>query len=1089
MPLTRPNDLVAFDMDGDGDNDLATANFQGGSVSLLRNDGVGGFLVSGTVAVGAQPVSLAAGDLDADGDADLVVALYTLPGSLALLRNQGGGSFVVAGSVTGVNRPADVVIGAFAAGAALDIAVANQGATACSGTVTVHPGLGGLTFGAPTPYAVGCTPWQITAAQLDNANGVDLATTNDQSATVSILASNSGGTFQPAVSVAVPTVPNGIAARDMDLDGRVDLVVGNRGGPTVAVLWNNGALSFTAASFTAGFAPTAVAGNTLGCDGLPDIVVANDNTAATATVTVLEGLGARTFAAGVTFTVGGDPRAIVVASLDNSPHLDLATANTNQSSVSILRANSAGSGPTITQQPPTTWTNCNGVWITISVVATGSGSLSYQWFKNAAPISGATASTLTVPAPGPGDSGAYTCQVTDSCGTVTSNACQVLVGGAPTITQQPVGATVCANTTATLTVAATSLTQFPITDYRWFKIGTGFLAEGAPYTGTHLPTLTINPTSAATAGQYLVWVHNACNFVQSSTVTLNVNPVTAIPTWPANQTVCEGSPLTLTFTAVGGTPLDVEWRNPQGGVPSISTTLNLAAATLADSGTWRCVAASPCGGLVEQTFVLTVIPRADPISAAVVPPTVCAGAGGTITLTATGGGGQDLRWYSGSCGGTFVGTGTPLTIPAPTGDTLYFARWESSSCTPTNCVSTSVTVLSVPPNDACANPLSAVLGTNAYVTTCATDSAPTGCTIKMGVFHAFTLPACGTLIVSTSGASLGYTPAFSIYRDGCNGELLACSSAGTATISAEAGAQLLIHTGSLDGSSGSGSLDLAFLALTPITNDEATAAELIPVGTPSSTLPFDSTCATDSVASGCLVKKDVWFRYDALTCNDVTLTVVGAAFPPAIAVYDGADCSSASLTACGTSPLAFQAQSGHAYNVRVGSSLALGGPASLVVSSTPCGGCSSCPPNTTPERIQVYTFTGPANGTSWSWSISSSVFCGLTQLHTPGVATGTACDVAARFADSINLAGCGTGRLYAVPGCILGTGGNPDRGTLTIHMGGNQPFTLRTGPDCQAPNCTLSIFGGCTVNPFVIEIPLANQDCNQNGVDDVVDVA
>lgn len=64
---------------------------------------------------------------------------------------------------------------------------------------------------------------------------------------------------------------------------------------------------------------------------------------------------------------------------------------------------------------------------------------------------------------------------------------------------------------------------------------------------------------------------------------------------------------------------------------------------------------------------------------------------GNISLSATGGAGRTLRWFTGSCGGTDIGTGTPLSIPSPTTTTTYYARWENS-CGNTSCLSTMVTV-------------------------------------------------------------------------------------------------------------------------------------------------------------------------------------------------------------------------------------------------------------------------------------------------------------------------------------------------------------------------------------------------------------
>ena len=72
----------------------------------------------------------------------------------------------------------------------------------------------------------------------------------------------------------------------------------------------------------------------------------------------------------------------------------------------------------------------------------------------------------------------------------------------------------------------------------------------------------------------------------------------------------------------------------------------------------------------------------------------CADAGGNISLSATGGSGTTIRWFTGSCGGNSIGTGTPLSIPAPTSTTTYYARWENN-CSVSSCASVTVQVYSI----------------------------------------------------------------------------------------------------------------------------------------------------------------------------------------------------------------------------------------------------------------------------------------------------------------------------------------------------------------------------------------------------------
>jgi Zn-dependent metalloprotease len=89
------------------------------------------------------------------------------------------------------------------------------------------------------------------------------------------------------------------------------------------------------------------------------------------------------------------------------------------------------SAPAITSQPASQ-TVTAGQTATFSVTATG-GSLSYQWKKNGTAISGATAASYTTPATTTADSGSsFTVTVSNSAGSVTSNAATLTVNPAST---------------------------------------------------------------------------------------------------------------------------------------------------------------------------------------------------------------------------------------------------------------------------------------------------------------------------------------------------------------------------------------------------------------------------------------------------------------------------------------------------------------------------------------------------------------------------------------------------------------------------------------------------------------------------------
>ena len=89
--------VVVGDLDGDGDMDVAVSNAGGGdlndnSVVVFLNEGDSTFATPSAFPVGRTPRSLAIGDLDGDGNLDLVTGSRR-DGTLSVLLNNGNGGF------------------------------------------------------------------------------------------------------------------------------------------------------------------------------------------------------------------------------------------------------------------------------------------------------------------------------------------------------------------------------------------------------------------------------------------------------------------------------------------------------------------------------------------------------------------------------------------------------------------------------------------------------------------------------------------------------------------------------------------------------------------------------------------------------------------------------------------------------------------------------------------------------------------------------------------------------------------------------------------------------------------------------------
>jgi Immunoglobulin domain len=177
--------------------------------------------------------------------------------------------------------------------------------------------------------------------------------------------------------------------------------------------------------------------------------------------------------------------------------------------------------PSITVQPADEAVNL-GQSATFSVNATGSAPLTYQWRKNGANISGATATTYSTPNTTAADNGtSFDVVVANPAGSVASAVAKLTVNGAPvapTITTQPASVGVTAGQTATFSVVAAGTA--PLT-YQWQM-------NGANIAGASSVSYTTPVTTTGNSGeQFRVVVSNGAGNVTCGTATLTVNPASS----------------------------------------------------------------------------------------------------------------------------------------------------------------------------------------------------------------------------------------------------------------------------------------------------------------------------------------------------------------------------------------------------------------------------------------------------------------------------------------------------------------------------------------------------------------------------------
>lgn len=233
------------------------------------------------------------------------------------------------------------------------------------------------------------------------------------------------------------------------------------------------------------------------------------------------------------------------------------SAGSATSSVATLTVLAGAVAPAITGQPSAA-TVTEGQAASFTVAATGTAPLSYQWYKDATPVSGGTQATLAFAAAQASDAGTYKVAVSNSVGSVESSAATLTVNVPVTITVPPAAQTVTVGQTATFSVTAAGTGPFT---YQWQK-------DTADLPGQTGATLSVINAQTTDAGNYRVVVTGAAGSVTSVAAMLTVNPAPgpSITTQPVSTTVTVPDAATFTVAATGSN-LSYQWKKDGVDIP------------------------------------------------------------------------------------------------------------------------------------------------------------------------------------------------------------------------------------------------------------------------------------------------------------------------------------------------------------------------------------------------------------------------------------------------------------------------------------------------------------------------------------------
>ncbi len=563
-----PEGVKAADLNGDGKLDLAVSN-RNATVSVFLNTTAPGaalpsFAAKQDFTTGRSSFSLAVGDFNGDGRPDLAVANVDDDNVSVLLNTTAPGaalpSFAAKQDFTTGDFPQSVAVGDFNGDGRPDLAVGDVTVDSVSVLLnTTAPGAALPSFAAKQDFYAFMRPSSIVVGDMNNDGKPDLAVANNHSGAhdVSVLL-NTTAPGAPAPSFAanqrftVASRPASVAVGDLNGDGKLDLVSANPDSPGFTVRLNTSAPGATMLSFTAQqdfgtvTPPSLIALGDLNGDGKLDLAIANRNFNSVSVLvnTTAPGAALSSFAVKRDFTVGDIPVSVALKDLNGDGKLDLAVVNNTSTDVSVLL-----NSPSVVAE--TGLSRQQGLPGANSQIATvtnygGNGSLIVS-VSSANPANGVTISNIV------NTNGNVTADIAASCTATNATFTLQATDGVSSTVNTTLNITVTANTPPTLTYASPqsvafngSLNVSPTTATDNGSI-TGYAVQSVVPALTTAPTVNasgvVSITNAQPAGSHVITIRatDNCGLTTDAAFTLNVSK--------GNQTITVGThaPASATF--------------------------------------------------------------------------------------------------------------------------------------------------------------------------------------------------------------------------------------------------------------------------------------------------------------------------------------------------------------------------------------------------------------------------------------------------------------------------------------------------------------------------------------------------------------
>jgi hypothetical protein len=326
---SAPRAIVAADFNRDGWIDYATAGTGRDSVGIHLNRGAaGGFSFAHDIVVGGGPFDMASGDLNRDAIPDLAIANADLH-TVTILLGIGDGSFGPQIDIPVPGNPRGITLADHDRDGKLDMFVTRY----ADGTWTVFYGDGSGGTRAETTLSAGLHPQGIVTADFNNDGFLDVVIANVASGLTAYYSNGPMTWVQSTVAGSRPG--NVLVSADFDRDGHEDLAVAATATNRVSVYRGSASGLQLANDLTTGSSPRGILVEDVNQDGALDLVTADRGSN---TLSIFPGRPDTPgqFAPPIMQPAGSGSRAAAVGDLNHDGRMDLLSANEFGSNTTVL---------------------------------------------------------------------------------------------------------------------------------------------------------------------------------------------------------------------------------------------------------------------------------------------------------------------------------------------------------------------------------------------------------------------------------------------------------------------------------------------------------------------------------------------------------------------------------------------------------------------------------------------------------------------------------------------------------------------------------------------------------------------------------